>query len=192
MNDHISQRYLLECFDYSPDTGLLSWRRRPIHHFTSEVAMNRFNGRFTGKEASSSLNGRYLYVRVNKKHHLCHRVIWCMHHGLWPEGDVDHINGNKCDNRIENLRCVNRSQNMSNVGMQKNNSSGFIGVFWASREAKWMAVVAHNKKNIRLGMFDCPIQAALAYNAGALKYHGSYAQKKVDINIKAIELARAE
>ncbi|MDU5747881.1 MAG: HNH endonuclease [Haemophilus parainfluenzae] len=178
--------YLSECFTYNENTGLLTWKERPLHHFKKERDMNVINGRMAGKPAKSSLNGRYHVVFVNGNFYLCHRVVWCLHHGYWPECDIDHINGNKLDNRIENLREVSRSQNMSNVGMQSNNKSGFIGVFWASREGKWQAVVAHNKKNILLGRFDCPVKAALAYNDGALKYHGSYAQKKVDINKLAI------
>ncbi|MGY5368299.1 HNH endonuclease [Enterobacter oligotrophicus] len=182
----IDKSYLEECFLYDKKTGNLYWKARPRHHFKSDRSMNAINGKMAGKLAQSSLNGRYYMVSVNFKFHLCHRVVWFLHHGEWPVSDIDHINGNKLDNRIENLRETSRSQNMSNVGMQKNNSSGFIGVFWASRERKWRAVVAHNKKNINLGSYDCPIEAAMAYNEGALKYQGKYAQKKVDINLKAI------
>ncbi|NMC25065.1 MAG: HNH endonuclease [Serratia sp.] len=181
-----NRKYLNECFLYNALTGALVWKSRPLHHFKSERIMNVTNGRMAGKTAKSSLNGRYQIVHVNGNFYLCHRVVWCLHNDYWPAEDLDHINGNKLDNRIENLREVSRSQNMSNVGMQKNNKSGFIGVFWATREEKWQAVVAHNKKNILLGRFDCPVTAALAYNEAALKYHGKYAQKKVDLNIQAI------
>jgi len=154
--------------------------------------MKIINSKMAGKPARSSLNGRYYIVHIDGGFYLCHRVVWCMQYGYWPSGDVDHINGNKLDNRVDNLREVSRSQNMSNVGMQKNNKSGFIGVFWAAREEKWQAVVAYKKKNISLGRFDCPMEAAIAYNNAALKYHGIYAQKKVDINNSAIEAFKAK
>lgn len=182
-----AKEYLHECFLYDAASGHLIWKARPLHHFKNETGMKCVNARMAGLRAQSSLNGRYYITSINSKFYLCHRIVWCMHYGYWPDGDIDHINGNKLDNRIENLRFVDRSQNMSNVGMQKNNKSGFIGVFWASRTRKWQAVVAHKKKNIYIGTFDCPVQAAKAYNEAVLKYHGSYAQKKVDINLKAIE-----
>lgn len=181
-----TKEYLNDCFFYDAENGSLKWKERPISHFKNEVGMKRVNGKMAGLMAQSSLNGRYYVASINSKFYLCHRIVWCMHYGYWPKSDLDHINGNKLDNRIENLRIVDRGQNMSNVGRQKNNKSGFIGVFWASRESKWQAVVAHKKKNIVLGRFDCPVKAARAYNDAVLKYHGPYAQKKVDLNLEAI------
>ncbi len=183
----ITREYLSECFSYDKKTGFLHWKVRPVGHFKNERAMNAINSKMAGRLAQSSLNGRYHLVAVNSKFYLCHRIVWFLHHGAWPDEDIDHINGNKVDNRIENLRPVSRSQNMSNVGMQKNNKSGFIGVFWETRAGKWKAVVAKNKKNISLGLFECPVEAAIAYNEAALKYHGSYAQKKVNINLAQIK-----
>lgn len=175
--------YLHECFEYDRLTGGLIWKERPPHHFSADRTRKIINTKISGRAAASSLNGRYLVAAINKKFYLCHRIVWCMHNGSWPDGDIDHINGNKLDNRIENLREVNRSQNMSNIAKpQKNNKSGYIGVFWATREGKWKPVVAHNGKNIYLGLYDTPEDAAIAYNAAATKYHGEYADKKVRHN----------
>lgn len=88
---------------------------------------------------------------------------------------VDHINGNKLDNRKSNLRLCTDSQNLKNQGKRKANTSGYKGVFWHIRQNRWIAKLYSNKKCIYLGMYDCPIEAAKAYNAGALKHHGEFA-----------------
>jgi hypothetical protein len=74
--------------------------------------------------------------------------------GHWPNGDVDHINGDRQDNRICNLRNVTRSENCMNSSISKRNKSGVLGVCWTSRERKWLAQIQHNGKNIHIGSFD--------------------------------------
>ena len=94
-----------------------------------------------------------------------------------PDGmEVDHINGNALDNRKQNLRVCTKSQNMMNRGAQKNNTSGFKGVYWNARKDKWMVTIGLNSKYIFIGYFSCKIEAAQAYNKAALKYHGEFAK----------------
>jgi HNH endonuclease/AP2 domain len=94
-----------------------------------------------------------------------------------PAGyDVDHINGNKLDNRKENLRIATRSQNNYNKGLQSNSTSGFKGVSWSKQKNKWLARIRVDKKEMYLGSFDYKVDAALAYNEAAFKYHGEFAK----------------
>lgn len=87
---------------------------------------------------------------------------------------VDHINGNRLDNRIENLRFANRSQNSMNRGKHKKFTSKFKGVSIAKREKKWRAGIMLNGEQIHLGFFLKEEDAAAAYNEASIKYHGEY------------------
>lgn len=88
---------------------------------------------------------------------------------------VDHINGDKLDNRKDNLRVCTCSQNVMNRGKQLNNSSGYKGVIYDKERSKWRAEIAFNGKRKYLGRFDTVEEAALAYNKSALEHHGEYA-----------------
>lgn len=100
-----------------------------------------------------------------------------MHHAVLPRPVnlfVDHINGDKLDNRRCNLRLVTKSQNMMNVGNRANTKSGFKGV--SLFQKGWKAYINKDRKQIHLGCFNTPEKAAQAYNDAALKYHGEYAR----------------
>ena len=90
----------------------------------------------------------------------------------FPEGYcIDHVNGVKTDNRRENLRTATNKQNQQNRGKQKNNTSGYKGVGFRKKLNKWIGHIGVDGKTLYLGIFDCPVNAAKAYNEAALKYH---------------------
>jgi hypothetical protein len=94
---------------------------------------------------------------------------------------VDHINGNKLDNRKCNLRICTKSQNCQNRKISKLNKSGFNGVSWNVNNRKWVAQIAFNNKKMHLGFFNDLTEAAKSFNAAALKYHGEFANlNKID------------
>lgn len=88
---------------------------------------------------------------------------------------VDHINGDKLDNRRRNLRLANSSNNLSNVGKRKNNTSGFKGVYYNRKAKAWVASIKLMGRSIFLGNFDTPEKAHAAYCEAAKKYHGEFA-----------------
>src|SRR3972149_11203760 len=90
--------------------------------------------------------------------------------------EVDHINGDKLDNRKCNLRICNHQQNRFNNKLEIRNTSGYKGVYWNKRRQKWLARVEINDKKISLGAFDNKLDAAKAYNIGAIKYFGEFAK----------------
>jgi hypothetical protein len=93
-----------------------------------------------------------------------------------PAGyDVDHINGNKLDNRKSNLRTATRSQNNYNKSAQSNSTSGFKGVSWSKQKNKWRARIHVDKKEINLGFFEYKVDAVFAYNEAAMKHHQKFA-----------------
>lgn len=93
---------------------------------------------------------------------------------------IDHINGDKLDNRKENLRFCTQRENSKNVKVErKNNTSGYKGVAWKKQNKKWRASIFLNYKNIHIGYYDTKEKAALAYNEAAIKYHGEFARLNI-------------
>ena len=85
---------------------------------------------------------------------MTHRVVWLLIHREWPDGEIDHIDGDRTNNRIENLRVVTQSQNMRNKKSQSSSSSGRNGVHYDSRCRKWRVQIRMNKKVHHLGLFE--------------------------------------
>ncbi len=105
------------------------------------------------------------------------RSTLLMHRLLLPDAEyVDHINGDRLDNRRENLRACSCSQNLANRGKNKNNTSGFKGVTWSKSSKKWQAQLKLGGKMKYLGVFDVPKDAALAYDRAAVLYFGEFAK----------------
>ena len=118
----------------------------------------------------------YRQISINYKLYQAHRLIWIMHNGDIETGlDIDHIDRNPSNNRIENLRVSTRSQNRSNSTKQKNNTSGYKGVSWHKCAKKWMACIKHNQIHIHLGLFATPELAHAAYVDAATKLHKDFA-----------------
>lgn len=171
--------FLRECFDYNPVSGELRWRERPLYHFAGESYQRRWNKRFAGTPAlkhphtQGYLQGTLRYFGVQHTL-LAHIVIFALRVGHYPEGDVDHRNLNKRDNRWKNLRSAGRDQNMFNVGLTARNTTGFKGVS-ASRN-RFIAQIKIGQKQTYLGTFDTPEQAHEAYKTAALQHHKEFAR----------------
>jgi hypothetical protein len=97
-------------------------------------------------------------------------------HNEWPNGQIDHINGDRLDNRICNLRVASHAENQRNSRRPTANTSGIKGVSWDKRESKWQANIRVNNKMINLGRFNNKEDAAAVYRAAALRYHGDFAK----------------
>lgn len=118
--------------DYDPDTGVLTWKRRPC----LTVGDARFNTRNAYKTAGNR-RGRYICVSIYDAKHQAHRVIWALVYGVWPPEMIDHIDGDGTNNRLQNLRLATRSQNMENRFAGRNNSSGHVGLIWRADRERW-------------------------------------------------------
>ena len=111
----------------------------------------------------SNHNG-YLRMNFLGSQYYVHRVIYFMSHGYWPV-QVDHINGDRSDNRVENLRGVTRGENCRSFNTPRNNTSSvYRGVSWNKEKSRWFVRVVYEKIAYRLGYFACEKEAALAYN----------------------------
>jgi hypothetical protein len=125
-----------------------------------------------GLEAGNTDGRGYRVVKIKGRMFRAHRIIYYLHYGVWP-GDfqIDHMDGDKLNNKPENLRLVTSEQNSRSYRKPyKNPTSKYRGVCWNTRANKYMAQIVHNNKNIYLGCFTCEKEAALAYNIAADRY----------------------
>lgn len=147
-----STDYISECLRYDPEDGLLYWKKRPLDHFVNESYQSRWNKRYAGERAGKFLMNGYLKLAIDNKKYYAHRIVWVLNKKEWPQY-IDHINGNRSDNRIENLRNVSRSQNQRNLKLSVRNTTGFIGVTKDARNGHYIAQVKIGEKHIHLGSF---------------------------------------
>ena len=117
----------------------------------------------------------YLYITFYGKKHYVHRVIWLMHYGNLPK-ILDHIDGNRLNNRIENLRECTDSQNLCNSKIKSNNTSGVKGVYWHKLKQKWTARISFNKKEYQMGYFNEKEDAINAVLEARPKIHKEFAR----------------
>lgn len=129
----------------------------------------------TGKPCGQRANNGKGYARVwvNGRYLYAHRIIYAIIHGEMPEGEIDHINGNRIDNRIENLREVSTVENMHNSKIYKTNKSGFTGVYWDTQRQKWQAYIMVDNRQINLGRFENFEDAVEARKMAKMEYHSS-------------------
>jgi hypothetical protein len=156
-----TQQEVKELFNYSDD-GFLVW------------SVNRKRARVGNKVGAHDPSG-YLRTRVNEKLHLVHRLIYLWHHGYMPEM-VDHIDGNKSNNRIENLREANRVTNQYNSKLSRMNTSGSKNVSFCAQTKKWAVKMMLFGKRRTLGRFDDIELADLVAREARAKFHGAFAR----------------
>jgi len=127
-----------------------------------------------GDLAGNIGNKGYWICSVEGKQYLLHRLIFLYHYGFLPE-QVDHIDGNRKNNKIENLRACNNAENARNQGKKSRNKTGFKGVF-VSRQGKFVAQICLNYKRIHLGTFDTAEMAYSKYCEKAKELHKNFAR----------------
>ena len=135
----------------------------------------------SNKRVAGSLNEGYRRVWIQGKSTGAHRVAWFLHYGKWPDGFIDHINHDRGDNRVENLRVVSRLDNARNRKLDARNISGFNGVSYHKKKKYWQAKIQVNKKTKWLGAFATRDEAIAARRKANVEYgfhenHGEITQ----------------
>lgn len=144
---------------------------------------NHDGRRSNGKIAGGTSLGFYWRIKLNKCMLMRSRLIFLMHHGYLPKY-VDHIDRNKLNDRIENLRSCNASQSAANRKSRTGSSSKYVGVYFnrnSKNKNKYIATIKSERliKNLHLGSFLTENEAVLAYNRAAVKYHGEFANLNI-------------
>ena len=172
-----SPELLRQLLRYEPETGKLFWRKRSADLFQNKKICNTWNSKFANAPAfTSKILGGYLIGSIHNKKYYAHRVIWAIQTGAWPKNHIDHKDGNRANNKFENIRDVTRGQNNSNKFSQKNSSSKYLGVSWRKRSKKWRVNVTKNGTTKYIGLFSDEIEAAKAYDHAAAQVHGEFAK----------------
>lgn len=164
-----TRKYLLECFIYNPETGDLVWKKRPISHFRNEHVMKVWNSKHSNKIAGTKVSG-YINILIDKVAYRSHRLIWKIIYGEDPNKLIDHINGIRDDNRIENLRLATYSENSRNINkLTKSNSTGFTGIHYSKRDKRYVVQVRNNTADDRYIGRYYTLEAAIYYREKAAK-----------------------
>lgn len=151
-------------FDYDPKTGVLSWKWVRSRAYRIKV----------GDPAGTVTTRGYLNVGIGRRYYYAHRIIWKMMTGIDPEDQIDHIDGNRLNNRWANLRAADNSRNMFNRRINSNNRSGVKGVCWVRSHNAWKAYVTTDGKQKQLGRFKSLADACAARRTAAEKLHGEF------------------
>ncbi len=186
MANELTQEYVSECFTYDKDTGHLFWKSRPLNHFTSHARAKCWNKRYAKTRAGAYQETvskiPYYGITINGHFMKMHRVVWPLIKGEWPNGYIDHINGDSTDNRIANLRDVPASLNSKNMRVSARNTSGVPGVTMNKRINRWkVRLTANNSERITLGQFKDFFEAVCTRKSAENKhgYHLNNGRSKV-------------
>ena len=157
-NPNLTAARLRELINYEPEAGIFKWRK---------IAAAR-----SQRGPGTILNCGYLQISIDGVKYQGHRLAWLHFYGQWPMNVVDHINGDKLDNRIANLRDVTTAVNLQNIhGASSRNACGYTGVSFHKRENAWSASLMVDGKVKRLGFHKTPELAHDAYITAKLQYH---------------------
>lgn len=155
---------LRELLSYDPQTGDMTWKKLPV----SKQAR-------LGKPAGYVPAGNYRQIGIGGKLYNAHRLAWLYMTGEWPKHYIDHRDGDKSNNRWDNLREATSSENLCNRGPQKNGNR-LKGVHHRRTTGKWRALISKHGKIFYLGEHDTEQQAHDAYAVKARELHGEFAR----------------
>ena len=162
----ITQKRLHETVSYDPNTGV----------FTNKICRRPC---VVGKVLGTLDKKGYVKIGIDKKIYSAHRLAWLYVYGKFPDYQIDHINGTRDDNRIENLRDVQSQLNTQNQQKApKNSSTGKLGVSWSQQKNKFRASIVVDSKQIHIGFFDDKDKASQAYFKAKEKLHLGYVKQK--------------
>ncbi len=169
MKCDLTHEQLRDLLAYEPETGLFRWRVDRGAAWHGKI-LNARAGDIAGTETERG----YRAIRIDGRNYYAHRLAWLYMTGEWPKKQIDHVNANRDDNRWENLRAATSRENNWNSSKQKNNTTGFKGVYLDKRVNRYVAQIMHSGKRKHLGMFSSAEKAHAAYCEAARAFHGEF------------------
>lgn len=155
--DGLTYEKSIEIFRYEPETGVLERKLK--------------SGRWKVCGDKPTHSDGYGRVGIDGERYLAHRLIWLLTYGEWPENEIDHLDRDSLNNKIENLRVATRLENQHNQGVRKNNTSGYPGVHFHKQSNKYMAYINGNGRRIHLGLYPSAEEAFVAYMVAKIQCH---------------------
>jgi len=168
MNKLTHQR-LCEVLELDFQSYTFKWRYQPN-------VRSQFNGRYAGKLAGVTNGAGGLQIAIDRVRYKAHRLVWFYIHQEWPNGELDHRDNNPYNNHIDNLRIATAAQNGQNKKINKNNKSGYKGVWYCKKRDNYEVKIKLNGKSIYLGRYNTAEEAHKIYCEAAVKYHGEFAR----------------
>jgi HNH endonuclease len=165
-------------------------RLRGLFDYNQDGSLTRLISKGTLKAGSVTFGKKekcgYRRIWVDSELYLFHRIVWQWHYGDDPKF-IDHINQDRNDNRIDNLRRVDKNSNCRHQLLPKNNTSGFFGISLNKEKGIWNACISVDSKKLTLGGSKDIKKAVLIYNEACNKYHGEFGKKKIQHNLMELE-----
>lgn len=180
MTSLVTSSHIKELLNYDPDTGIFIWHTRPVRKYYKNFDIS-WNRKFANKKAGSKNRFKldktdYLRIDIYDRHYAAHRLAWLYMTGKWPNGAIDHRDGNGLNNKWNNLRLANAVQNGGNRKINENNTSGYKGVSFDKSRGLYRAVIKTDGKTKHIGRYVTPEEAHIAYMVAAKRYFGEFAR----------------
>lgn len=156
---------LRELLRYEPETGAFTWKERAGGY-------PQWNARYAGKPAGRVTARGYVVLKIFERPYYAHRLAWLCAYGRWPQAEIDHINGDKSDNRLSNLRECQSAENKANRDTSRGDRRGIR----LRPSGRWEAIITVANKQRFLGTFASEEGARAAYRAAAQRAFGRFAR----------------
>jgi hypothetical protein len=163
MNNHIAHSELIRLLSYNQETGQFHWRVNRCGMAAGDIA------------GSIDCGHKYRRIKINERLYLAHRLAWFYINKQWPVNQIDHIDRDRSNNRISNLREATHGENMRNKPVYKNSKTGIKGVHWHKQHRKYIVSIQVNGRSKHIGLFTSLESAANARKAAAQETHKQFA-----------------
>ena len=168
------REYINQALDYDHHTGEFRWKERPLEHFVNARGQWQWNAKWAGRFAGCLNRDGYSLIRLRSSMVMAHRLAWLLTYGEPVPSEIDHRDGNRSNNRIDNIRAATRADNLANNRTRRDSTTGVKGVY--PMRGKFQAYIRRHKQRYYLGIFDTLEEASAARREAAERLHGEFAR----------------